>query len=683
MLFYFTAVAAFLQPNIFKSTKGILNKVKRALSSQIDVKSIYAEPGIYVGGDFEELVKKSSIFVDKSLFIKEIIENTNKVSLITMPRRWGKSLNLDMLKRFLSVEVDTKTGSIIPNTQTVNYKLFAGGNLDLGFGSIKNAEKLKIASDDYCMRHQGQFPVIFIDFQDCVRMSGFANIEEAVRNKIIKLFIDFGYLQTSNTIYSGTMTIVDRYDMLLQDIRTKKKFTHGIKDLSELLRKHHHQKVWILIDEYDAAANEAYRRFDDAEAQQVVGLFREILGTSLKGNDALFKGVITGVQCMVKSGPLSDANNIIKYSIQNYQYSQYYGVNQEEMDILFSHFNVNDDRRDKTKDWYDGYQEKVTSTGEIINKYNIWSVVQCLNNPERGFRAYWEETGSIDFIKNLLKKKGMLDKINSLVDGESITLLSLNIDFCVQDFKTLKEIISLDGNKEISDYGVDVLFSYLFITGYLTEDVDNIKKYKFPNEEIKYAFGKRVIEHYQAIYAVDCDKLADLTDILHKLVDKNQSTKYDNKQRIRFIKKSFISQFQPKFNELIKECRLADDNDSTDGIFANEDSMHSLLNYIGMQVRNILFGCEIYTKKILSDKKGRVDMVVKNKETGIIIELKYDGKAQDALTQAKTYENLISCQQEKIFIGVDISTSKEVSLAGEIHTAGDEIYNFSDSERDE
>ena len=162
----FYRMSKFLSPNFLKLTKV---QIKRAFSSGIYGKNIYSKPLIYSGGDFSELVKESSIFVDKSLFIKEIIENGNEVTLITMPRRWGKSLNLDMLKRFLAVQIDEETGSVIPHTQTHNYKLFAGGEVDLGLlsGKTKTLKQLKIAEHkDIIFDYQGQFPVIFIDFKD-------------------------------------------------------------------------------------------------------------------------------------------------------------------------------------------------------------------------------------------------------------------------------------------------------------------------------------------------------------------------------------------------------------------------------------------------------------------------------------------------------------------------------------
>lgn len=265
--------------------------------------------------------------------------------------------------------------------------------------------------------------------------------------------------------------------------------------------------------------------------------------------------------------------------------------------------------------------------------------------------------------------------MSDLVDGASVKF-NLKLDFSVQNFKTLKKIMNLGSNAEINENYLDVLFSYLFIAGYVTEDGNG--EYKLSNNEIKHEMGERLVEYYKTIYTLDSTKLSDLTGILQKLIDKTH-TLNDNTAKIDFIKKSFVFQFQPKFNDLIKECRLVNDKDDIGGIFANEDFIHSVLNYIGMQVKGIFFGTEIYTKKIPNGNKGRVDIILKNKESGIIIEVKYNGNAHEALAQAKTYKNLINDQQIKIFIGFDISKSKEVSLAGEIYLGG-EFVIFTDLE---
>ena len=632
------------------------------------------DKGIFSGGDFKELVTESSIFIDKSLFIKEIIKSRDKITLITMPRRWGKSANLDMLARFLSIETDNETGRIIPKNETDNYELFAGGDDSLGLES-----GLKIAEhQDIMLAYLGEFPVIFMDFKSCKKKSGFTAIETEVRSQIIELFIDHAYLGTSDKVYSGNLKIKDIFNEILKDLKEGKSFDNAIKVLSNLLYKQYDKLVWILIDEYDAAANEAYMYLDIEEATKVVDLFRRILEPALKGNKYLYKGVITGLQYIVKSGMLSGLNNLGKYSIQNSKYSQYYGANKNEMELLWSHFNVSDDYREKMKDFYNGYREKLVGTNEYIEKYNIWSVINYLNKQEAGLKSYWEESASFDFIEPLLRKDEVLEKINTLVDGGSIDL-ALITDFSVTDFKILKELVYAGDNYVVNDKGLDVLFSYLFITGYLTETSNN--KFKCPNQEIKYSLGKYLISYYKNVYRFGGQKISDLTIILQKLFDKRLSITMNEKEKIEFIKRLFKSKFLPKFRGLMDECTLVNDKNAIGGIFANEASVHSILNYIGIQVADTLFGTEIYMTKVHDEedenspdfneqttklKKGRLDMLLKNNITGLIFEVKYRGSALKALKQAKLYANLINDQEIKIFVGLDVSENKTVTIAGEI-----------------
>ena len=153
------------------------------------------KPKIRVGTDsFAKLLSVSNVFVDKSLFIQEFLEESGgEVVLITRPRRWGKSLNMDMLRCFLSIEVDQQ-GVPLPQEQCLNHKLFAGGEIDLGFGDSKLLEPLKISSYPGSMKLQGQFPVISLGFKD-VKGSSYQEIEEGIKNQIIKLYTKHRYLK--------------------------------------------------------------------------------------------------------------------------------------------------------------------------------------------------------------------------------------------------------------------------------------------------------------------------------------------------------------------------------------------------------------------------------------------------------------------------------------------------------
>ena len=446
--------------------KMSINPIKKPISTNV----------ILSGGDFKELVTQSSIFVDKSLLIKGVLEGSNKITLITMPRRWGKSVNLDMLRRFLSIDIDQSTGCIIQKNETDNYKIFAGGKIPIGTTREKILGKLKIAEyEDIMTDYLGKYPVIYLDFKDC-KKNTFAEIKKSVLGQLLLACQSFPLLATSEKMCL-TIPIKDRYKEIVAGIKSGEDFKNSLKMLSMLLYTQFNEKVWILIDEYDAAANEAYRNLDIEEAKKVAKLFRYILEPALKGNEYLYKGVLTGVQCIVKSGMLSGLNNLGKYSVQDYTYSQYYGVNENEMELLLSHFNIPDDQRNNIREWYNGYREKIPNTNKYVDKYNIWSVIKYLNNPSLGFKSYWEESTSFEFIVTLLRRKEILDEINILIDGGPI-YFKFKIDFSVDEFKILKQLINLDENQKVNADGRRVLFSYLYIAGYLTEDGN--RRYKIP-----------------------------------------------------------------------------------------------------------------------------------------------------------------------------------------------------------
>jgi hypothetical protein len=280
-----------------------------------------------------------------------------------------KELNKQIFKQSIKTNLD-KTKSQL-NISTTQIKI-----TDENFiGQNKVIDSLAL---------QGQHPLIFIDFKDC-KASSFQEVEKKLRDKIVKTIKQFGYLSNDNQSYENN-TVSKSYNALLNET-SNGDFSIGIKELTKLLHTYHGKKVWILIDEYDAAPNKAYLEFNEEEAKQVSEVFRGIFESALKGNEYLEKGVLTGVQYIVKSGMLSGLNNLSKYNIINFKYSQYYGINQEEMNDLMQHFEIEESQAAKIKDWYNGYQENIgTDENKIfIDKYNIWSVVNYLNRQNDGF----------------------------------------------------------------------------------------------------------------------------------------------------------------------------------------------------------------------------------------------------------------------------------------------------------
>lgn len=680
-------------------------------------------PKISIGGDFKDLVTKSDVFVDKSLFIKEILEDPAEAILITMPRRWGKSLNLDMLKRFLSVQVDSE-GNTINREETDNYKLFAGGEIEVQDGFKKNQKNISVSKlvqqNPNATEIQSQYPVISIDFKDC-KGSDVNEIKGTLQSKLYKTVAKFSYLKNSEKEYEFS-TIKDAYLKLAEDIKSGT-LMHSLKELSALLHAHHGKKVWILIDEYDAAANKAYLEFSEADAKSVSELFRSIYEPALKGNEHLEKGVMTGVQYIVKSGMLSGLNNLSKYNVTDTVYSQYYGINQEEMDYLLTSFDISSKKDDqgeytdniaqKIKEWYNGYKERDMNTpDQYIEKYNIWSVTQQLNalsNSEYAkFKSYWENSGNVkDLIQKALKNKDIQKEIIELSLGGKFLLPNPTVDFNTTDFTNLKEITN-SGINEATASGQKLLFSYLFITGYFTS---NNESFFFPNKEIIHEMNNYITEFFETKYNISTESIADTIKTVSSVFDTTNT---------KSIKGIFEDSLGSKFQTIIQRTKEQKDD--------NEDIVHSLLNYIIRQVPDAKSGTETDVQKQFDGKlkykiidtkefvyknqdednfykleyeklestegintnsikaaKGRADVWISKNGIGLILEMKFHKssptneeakeQADAALKQAKEYAELIR-DPFKIFIGCNVTDQQEVFISGSIEKEGQDAITF-------
>jgi Predicted AAA-ATPase/PD-(D/E)XK nuclease superfamily len=440
-----------------------------------DKDNINYQPRMFVGtDDFYDLLLNSDIFVDKSLMIKELLEDSGKVTLITRPRRWGKSLNMDMVRRFLEIEVD-EYGIQLPQEQRVNYKLFSGGEVDLGFDETKELKPLKIANVANSMKRQGQFPVIIISFKG-IRGSSYEEIESKINYQVIQLFSNYRYLETyltdkENLLNDAQKKQLTRY---FSGEFNKVELENSLKFLSDLLYKHFNQKVYILIDEYDTPINSAYMKFgnNSEEFEEVLALFRAIFGNSLKTNDSLQKGVITGILRVAKANLFSDLNNLTECSLLDKKFARSYGFTQAEVDELLSQVPTATNP-EEIKNWYNGYN----FGGETI--YNPWSIMQCLSR-QGELDHYWIDSGGTGWIDHVLLSDEMQTDIQALAAGKTITSsITKHINFA--------DINQPEG-----------LFSLLLFSGYLNTTTKmperDIYDLSAPNYEVKYIYEKRMLQ---------------------------------------------------------------------------------------------------------------------------------------------------------------------------------------------
>ncbi|MEL6152771.1 MAG: AAA family ATPase [Bacteroidota bacterium] len=432
------------------------------------------QPNIYLGtDDFADLLLNSDLFVDKSLFVKEFLEDSGKVVLITRPRRWGKSLNMDMLGRFLALEVD-QAGTPIPQDQSLNRKLFMGGAVILnpeGPAKIKQLFPLKIAQAQAIVEdYQGRYPVISLGLKD-VKGGAYAQMLVQIGELIAQTFKTHAYLLGSSKLDSHEKK---KFKLFLNEEASPASFTTSLYFLSELLYKHFGQPVYILVDEYDTPINSAYLKLKDkdpAAFERVMELFRGLLGATFKSNKYLQKGLITGILRVAKANLFSDLNNVTEYTLLDDEFATSYGFTQGEVDTLLSKVST-EVTADQIQHWYNGY----TFGGEVM--YNPWSIMCCLAKKGK-LDYYWIDSGGTALVDTVLLDDSIQEDLQKLVRGESLERI---VD---------KKIVfdKLDGP--------DGLYSLLLFSGYLNpkaiDPIHRLYALSVPNHEVGYIYQERIL----------------------------------------------------------------------------------------------------------------------------------------------------------------------------------------------
>lgn len=544
--------------------------------------------------DFKSLLLNSDVFVDKSLFVKDIIENSGYVILIARPRRWGKSLNMSMLKRFLEIEVDAQ-GNSLPVDVRINDKLFVGGTVDLGLasGRKKILKSLKIASyPDFITERQGRFPVISISFKD-VRGSSYQEIEDKVKLNVRNLYENYYYL-----IHSQKITTEEKLDF--QNYLTGNVnlvyLQNNLIFLNKLLFKHFEQKAYILIDEYDTPINSAYLEFGHElkEFDKVLKLFRGIFGSSLKGNAFLEKGVITGILRIAKANLFSDLNNLTENTLLDEDFSSFYGFTQTEVDELLTKVPT-ETTPQQIKDRYNGY----TFGNKVI--YNPWSIMQCLAHKGK-LENYWLDSGGTSLVDKILLSDEIQMDLQDLLEGRGI----------VKKLYKQTSLGDIENNR-------DIFYSLLVFAGYLNpmltngDEEDPRYRLTIPNKEVQNIYFERVIGWF--------------TNKLNI-----RSSDYDNFIELLITQK--IDQFKQKFAEYLM----------------NSTSYHDLIQE--RDYHNLVGGliAPLARKYIIESNResglGRFDHMLipregKGNHSAIIIEYKLTENREELLSTARLGLNQI------------------------------------------
>ena len=388
--------------------------------------------------DFKHLIEEDFYYFDKTKFIEEVIKDGSQVKLFARPRRFGKTLNMSMLKYFFDIE-----------NKEENKKIFK----DL---YIEKAEAFK---------EQGQYPVIFLSLKDLKALT-WEQMEKAIKSAISRLFSEYKYL----------LNDLDKFDTLaFENILLKNTELEDLKEalkfLTKILYEKYNKKVVVLIDEYDSPLVSAYI---NGYYEKAKDFFKTFYSTVLKDNSYLQMGVLTGIIRVIKAGIFSDLNNLSTYTILSDVYTDSYGLTEEEVEKSLKYYGI-EQEISNVKDWYDGYK---FGDSEV---YNPWSILNFLRFKE--LRAYWVDTSGNDLINDVLKKitKNTIEALERLFNGEG---LKQNISGTSDLSKLLSE---------------DELWELMLFSGYLTveEKIDH-KNYvlRLPNKEIKELFRDTFLEKY-------------------------------------------------------------------------------------------------------------------------------------------------------------------------------------------
>ena len=416
---------------------------------------------------FEKIRTNDFYYADKTMFISELLHNWGEVNLFTRPRRFGKTLNMSMLKCFFEI----------------------GGKKQL-------FEGLKIAQEkELCEKYMGKFPVISISLKSVDGLN-YETATAALRSVIGDEAARFGFLEESRNLSMDekasylrlvNVDLSSEADYTMSDAA----LTGSLKTLSRLLAKHYGRNTILLIDEYDVPLDKA---FQSGYYDQMVSLIRNMLGNVLKTNDSLYFAVLTGCLRISKESIFTGLNNLKIHTVSDARYDEYFGFTDEDVDELLGFYELTA-YKDVIREWYDGYL-----FGKI-NVYCPWDVInycdELLADPTVPPKNYWANTSGNSLILRLLQKADQTtkDQIEELINGGTIV-------------KSIRQELTY---REIDD-SADNIWSVLYATGYLTgkhvenEDAD-IFALRIPNGEIAKLFTVLVQDWFRETTLADSTRI--------------------------------------------------------------------------------------------------------------------------------------------------------------------------------
>lgn len=430
--------------------------------------------------DFEKLRDYNYYYVDKTLFIKELLDNRSEVALFTRPRRFGKTLSLSMLKYYFEKSFDRE------GRQIDNSGLFEG-------------LKIMDAGERYA-KHMGQYPVISLSLKSA-KQPNWGLAYECLKDEINKEFDRHSYILDSPYLNSADKK---QFQEILDRQTQESYWVKSLEFLSKCLKKAFGKNVIILMDEYDVPLESAYF---NGFYKQMTDFIRSLFESALKTNANLEFAVVTGCLRITKESIFTGLNNMEMVSILNVNYAEHFGFTQPEVTKFLADYQVMGKKKE-IRDWYDGYLFGKTEV------YNPWSVINYVKtavlDPDAFPKPYWANTSSNHIVRELVEHAdgSVKEEMEALIQGGTIE-------------KPVHEEITYGDIHKTTDN----LWNFLFFTGYLKkvgerqEDVTTWLELKIPNREIKYIYQNAILDWFE-----EGVKKKDFTEFYQALLQKDIRT---------------------------------------------------------------------------------------------------------------------------------------------------------------
>ena len=391
---------------------------------------------------FEDIRKKDCFYIDKTDFIKDWWESADDVTLITRPRRFGKTLNMDMLKCFFSNQYEGRK------------ELFEG---------------LGIWKDEEYRKLQGTYPVIFLSFAG-IKQTEYSKAVTMIKNEITDIYNKYDYIMKSD-LYNNNEKIQFKsvWPDMSDEIAQK-----AINDLSNYLSRYYGKKVIIILDEYDTPMQEAYV---NGYWDELVAFTRSLFNLTFKTNPYLERGIMTGITRVSKESIFSDLNNLVVITTTSNQYNTAFGFTEEEVFTALDEQGISDEK-EKVKEWYDGF-----TFGDKKDIYNPWSIINYLKFKK--YETYWADSSSNRLVNELIRTGSaeIKNTMETLMAGGTV---EKNIDeqIVFEQLKTNKDAV----------WSLLLASGYLRIEEFRTEGRLNKKIYslKLTNYEVEQMFGTMI-----------------------------------------------------------------------------------------------------------------------------------------------------------------------------------------------